>query len=195
MCEASWRACGGVGTSIEAICSVRQTSCGSERAFCYAEGKPLEAATITDAASLDSEAFQEAVRGFLDGETADFDRYRQAFESEDDYQKPLERDQRRSPGCGRFVAYWRSADFGYSLNSQSQFRLNHGSAQSPALPLSPLLLFILRIPLLARCLKPTRKTGGLTCRSFLKNPLCLSRSAGTLPRGYRRQRDEVQFFE
>jgi hypothetical protein len=43
------------------------------------DGAPLDTAQITNAVSLDSEAFTQAVRGFLDAESADFNRYWLAF--------------------------------------------------------------------------------------------------------------------
>jgi hypothetical protein len=114
------------------------------------DGKPLEVAAITNAASLDSEAFQDAVRGFLDGESADFDRYRQAFNL-------------RTTIKGHWntiktiTGIWPI----FSLIAISVFwLLSKQSIPTPpqswlwtivVLPILPLLLFISRFPLLARC--------------------------------------------
>jgi hypothetical protein len=114
-----------------------------------AEGKPLEAATITDAASLDSEAFQEAVRGFLDGETADFDRYRQAFNLRTTIKSHWNAIRTITgvwPLCGILAIgiFWLLSKQSIPVPPESWL------CTIAALPLSPLLLFILRIPLLAR---------------------------------------------
>lgn len=114
-----------------------------------ADGKPLEQASITGATSLDSERFQEAVRGFLDGESADFVRYRQAFNL-------------RTAIRGHWTAIrtitglWPVCGF---LGIGVFWALSKQLIPVPpeswlwaigAIPLLPLLLFIARLPLLAR---------------------------------------------
>jgi hypothetical protein len=114
-----------------------------------ADGKPLERAKITSATSLDSEAFQVAVRGFLDGESADFDRYRQAFNLRTAIKGHWN-------AIGTITGLWpicallAIAVFGALSKQVIPIPPQSWLWTIGAIPLLPLLLFFARFPLLAR---------------------------------------------
>ncbi len=113
------------------------------------DGKPLDQAKITSATSLDSEAFQEAVRGFLDGESADFVRYRQAFNLRTaikGHWNAIRTITGLWPICALLAIglFWGLSKQLIPVPPQSWLYT------IGALPLMPLVLFIVRLPLLAR---------------------------------------------
>lgn len=117
--------------------------------LCDADGKPFEQVTITGATSLDSEAFRETVRGFLDSESADFERYQQAS----DLRRAIKRHWNAIrtitglwPICGllAIAVFWALSKQVVPIPPQSWLWT------IGAIPLLPLLLFCARLPLLAR---------------------------------------------
>jgi hypothetical protein len=125
-------------------------------AICGADGNPLEVASITNALSLDGEAFQQAVRGFLDGQCAGLERYWQAFNLRT-----------------AVKAHWnaiRTATGIWPICSSISIGLFWGLSKRiipvppeswlcvlAALPLLPLLFFFGRFPLLARAANALEK--------------------------------------
>ncbi len=117
--------------------------------FMDVDGKPFEHASTRSASSLNSEAFQETVRGFLDSESAEFERYQQAS------------DLRRTikghwstirtiagvwPVCGLvgIAIFWALSKQVIPIPPQSWLWV------IGAVPLLPLVLFCARLPMLAR---------------------------------------------
>lgn len=113
------------------------------------DGKQLESAEITSAVSLNSDAFQYAVRGFLDSESADFDRYRQAFNLRTaikGHWNAIRTITGIWPICALLAigVFWALSKQVIPIPPQSWLWA------IGAIPLLPLLLFIARLPMLAR---------------------------------------------
>ncbi len=117
--------------------------------LCDADGKPFEQVTITSATSLDSEGFRETVRGFLDSESAEFERYQQASDLRraiKGYWNAIRTVTGLWPICGllTIAVFWALSKRVIPIPPQSWLWT------IGAIPLLPLVLFCARLPLLAR---------------------------------------------